>query len=164
VAAGHANKNKTKTTGPHPTNNKPSGAPPRLARVASMWICCLLRCSRAPYVRAPQSEARCQHKRPVPHKTGISHQSKLCGPAKIPARKTNLRSGSTTPQHRIMILKNSTMSRVGSCRFVAGYMGLSCGPCLFVSVFVRVPRFACQACRPLPPKAGKADMHDTRTA
>jgi hypothetical protein len=69
-----------------------------------------------------------------------------------------------TPQHIIIILKNSRMSRVGSCRFLAGYMGLSCGLCLFVSVFVRVSRFACQTCRPLPPKASKADMHDVRTA
>jgi hypothetical protein len=41
---------KKQETGPHPNLHQPSGAPPRLARFASIWICCLLRCSRTPYV------------------------------------------------------------------------------------------------------------------
>ena len=34
---------------------------------------------------------------------------------------------------RVERLSDPRMFRVGSCRFVSGYMGLSCGPCRFVS-------------------------------
>ncbi len=54
------------------------------------------------------------------------------------------------------------MFLVGSCRFVSGYMAylaVRVGSC---RAFFRARRFACHACRPLPPKAARPDTHDTK--
>jgi hypothetical protein len=56
------------------------------------------------------------------------------------------------------LTERSRMLRVGSCRAVWPYFAVRVGSC---RVLFRVMRLACHACRALPPRAAKADTHDS---